>query len=461
MPRKPASAKSPPPQLEPADAYASYLHAAPTPFHAVQGVVAMLKDVGFATVTTADTLDPSPGARLCIVHPDGKSVIAVIVGRRSPVVTGYAVVGAHTDSPDLRLRLNPLTEQVGTVQWLTQFHGGLIRRSWLDRPLTLAGATFRVTRDRKGTPVFHKLTGLPVVERRLLHLDAPLAVIPDVAIHLDRDKNDKGAVNPATQLNAVIASSNEGGIPELMARLSAQAGVALDEVDGFDLHLVPWQPPVRTGLDRSLLTGPRHDDLAMVWCGAEALRQSVLQDPSPVRTRVAAFFDAEETGSTTASGAASAFLRDVLVRLARRHPDTAPAADVEQAFAHTMCLSGDMAHAHHPNFAELHDRQHAPRINQGVVVKANSNDRYATTGETVALFNGICDAAGVAVQDFVVRQDMACGTTIGPIVAASLAARVVDVGCPMWAMHSAAETLGVRDLADMVAAMRTFYLGAA
>ncbi|MBM4342205.1 MAG: M18 family aminopeptidase [Deltaproteobacteria bacterium] len=443
---------------EPADDYAAWLARSPTPFQAVATCVQQLRAAGFAERAYGGSLAAEPGERIYVAHPDGKSLIALVLGSRSPCDTGYALVGAHTDSPDLRLRLNPLGEAAGTVQLHTQFHGGLIRRSWLDRPLALAGAAYHVVRGKDGRPRFHELTGLPLVTRSLVHVDAPIAVIPDVAIHLDRDKNDKGAVNPQTMLNAVLATG-DGSIDEALAMLAARAGVDFAELDGFDLHLVPAVAPQRVGLDRSLVTGARHDDLAMVWCALQALCESVDRDPNPVRTRVAAFFDAEETGSLTSSGAASSFLRDVLVRVARRHPATPASADPEQAFAHTFCISADMAHAWHPNFQDLHDKKHAPRINQGPVIKANASDRYATTGETGAAFVGLCEAAGVHVQDFVIKQDLTCGTTIGPIAAAHLAAKVVDVGCPMWAMHSAAETCGAKDLEAMVRVMGVFFVG--
>ena len=445
-------------QIDAADRYIPWLHESCTPHHAVAATVAVLTAAGFAERDFADDLPTTPGERLFVRHPDGKSLIALVIGERSPVATGYAIVGAHTDSPDLRLRLNPLHSAAGTTQLTTQFHGGLIRRSWLDRPLGLAGTIYHVVRNKRGVPQFNPLTGQPLLTRQLLRVDEPIAIIPDLAIHLDREKNDKGAINPQTALNAVLAT---GADPNAMLKLlSDKAGASLDEADGFDLHLVPLQKPLRVGVDGSLVTGGRHDDLAMVWCGLDALVQSVAVDPAPLRTRVAAFFDAEETGSTTASGAASNFLRDVLLRVARRHPDT-HGKDAEAAFAQTVVLSADMAHAQHPNFADLHDKHHAPLINQGIVVKSNTADRYATTGETTALLAGLCEAAQVPLQAFVMRQDLACGTTIGPLVAASLAARVVDLGCPMWAMHSTAETLGAHDLAAMASVMRTFFVGKA
>jgi aspartyl aminopeptidase len=441
-----------------ADDYLGWLAKAVTPHHAVAVCADVLERAGFQPQLLAANFEPRPGDRRYVVHPDGKSLIALVIGERSPVDTGFALIGAHTDSPDLRLRLNPVASSAGALQLTTQLHGGLIRRSWLDRPLGLAGVAYEVVRDRHGAPTFHPVTGVPVLLRRLLRIDEPIAIIPDLAIHLDRDKNDKGGINPQNQLNAVLAGGDLEQ-PEVLRLLSTRAGLDLDRVDGFDLHLVPVQKPMRAGIDGSLIVGGRHDDLAMVYAGLSALLESVEDDPNPVRTRVAAFFDAEETGSLTSSGAASSFLRDVLVRTTRRHPATDSAADAEQAFAHTVCLSADMAHAQHPAHPELHDKQHAPLINRGVVLKANTNDRYATTGETGALFTALCEAAGAPIQDFVMRQDLACGSTIGPITSASLAARTVDIGCPMWAMHSSAETMGAQDLDSMVDVMRTFFAG--
>lgn len=441
---------------EPADAYIDYLAAAPTPFHAVQQAALRLQQAGFTERNLEGDLSFDGGEKVYVVHPDGKSIIGLVIGERSPVATGYAVWGAHTDSPDLRLRLNPVEAKANTVLLNTQVHGGIIRRAWLDRPLALAGALYQVNRDGKANARFSPLTGQPVITRSLVHIDQPLAIIPDLAIHLDREKNDKGAINAHDGLNAVLATGQ--GIEEAMRALSMQVGLPLEEVDGFDLHLVPWHRPQRVGIDGSLVTGPRHDDLAMVFAGLTGLVEASAAGPC-TRTMVGAFFDAEETGSTTASGAASAFLRDLLVRIARRHANTSADADPEAAFAQSIVISADMAHALHPNFEDKHDKQHAPLINEGVVIKVNTNDRYATTGETAAMVRAWCEVADVPVQAFVGRQDMGCGTTIGPITAAKLGARTVDIGAPMWGMHSTHETMGAHDMASVIRLARVFFSG--
>lgn len=439
-----------------ADEYIRFLGDAVTPFHAVVECENRLKSAGFVRLNPAEPLSVNHGEKAYVVHPDGKTIIAFVAGSRSPLSTGFAIWGAHTDSPDLRLRLNPLRGEAGTVQLTTQYHGGIIRRAWFDRPLSLAGSVYQVVRNPSGAPIFSPIDGQPVINRTLVRLDEPLAVIPELAIHLDRKKNDEGKVNPQTMLNAVFATGGDAN--QAMKALSLKIGVPLDEIDGFDLHLVPHQRPMRVGVDGSFILGPRHDDLAMVFAGLQGLIEAIEIDPSPRRTCVGAFFDAEETGSLTASGAQSSFLRDVLLRLARNHPETS-GGDPEQSLLRSFVVSGDMAHALHPNHLDKHDSQHAPLINQGLVIKANSNDRYATTGETAAFFRALCDAAGVPVQAFITRQDMACGSTIGPITAARLSARTVDIGAPMWGMHSTFETMGAQDMIWAVAAARALFVG--
>jgi aspartyl aminopeptidase len=439
-----------------ADRYLRFLSESPTPAHAVVAVCNRLRSAGFSERAADEDWPVEPGAQLLVVAPDGRSVVALRIGAEAPTRSGFLIWGAHTDSPDLRLRLNPVRREAGVAQLLTQVHGGIIRRAWLDRPLLLAGALFRVLRDGAGAPRFHPGSGQPLIQRQLVALDRPLAIIPDLAIHLDRDKNEQGAINPETALNAVFGCHD--AIEDAVAALSLQLGLPLDEVDGFDLHLTPWQPPTRVGLAGDLLAGPRHDDLAMVYAGTAGLLAAAAQPSGAGATAVACFFDAEETGSTTASGASSAFLRDLLLRVARAHPERGQAAPT-LALGRSLVLSGDMAHALHPNFQDKHDRAHAPLINQGLVVKVNTNDRYASTGATTAAFRALCEAAEVPLQAYVHRQDMACGTTIGPLTAARLGAPTVDFGAPMWSMHSTVETMGARDLEHAVRLAGCFFRG--
>jgi aspartyl aminopeptidase len=443
--------------IDHADDYIDFLNEAVTPFHAVAELKRRFTASGFSQVDPYADWNVQGGDRLMIESADRRSLIAIVVGEQCPAHGGYAIVGAHTDSPDLRLKPKPTSEAAGVVLLHTQFHGGVIYRSWLDRPLDLGGCVYNIVRDDQGKPKYSENSALPEVKATLVRARQPVAVIPDLAIHLDRDKNDGGKINPEVWLNAVLGT---GTRDELVPKLSELVGHDLLEADGFHLHLFPYAPALRVGVDRSIILGPRHDDLAMTYAGSQALIESLEASSSGRRTRVAVFFDAEECGSMTASGAHSGFLRDNLLRLTRSHAGyVAGEMDPEQAFAASFVVSADMVHAHHPNHLDKHEPRHAPKINDGMVIKTNANERYATTGETEAMFRAICERAEVPVQSFVIRQDMRCGSTIGPITSALLGARTVDVGIPMWGMHSTGEAVGAQDLGRAVAAFTEHFCG--
>lgn len=434
--------------MEPADDYIEFSKATPTPFHAVAEISRRLTEDGFTAIDGTDAWSFEGGERHFVVAPDGRTVVAFVVGDTCPAEAGFRILGAHVDAPDLRLKLSPVSEACSVTRLHTQLHGGVIMRSWLDRPLDLGGMIYHLKRDASGQIVDDPQTGLPGLEKHLVRANAPVALIPELAIHLNRKVNDEGKINPEEQLIAVMGS---GLRKPLVEKLSDLLGHDLHDASGFDLHLFPYHEPMRVGVDRSMVLGPRHDDLAMSWASCEALRQSVRKKPRSERTRVGYFVDAEEVGSMTSSGAKSSLLRHSLLRITRQHKGfETTGRDAEAAFQATLVVSADMAHAQHPNHPSKHAEGHAPQINKGITIKTNANERYASTGETAALFRGLCEKAGVAVQEFVMRQDMGCGSTIGPIVAAGLGARTVDVGLPMWGMHSTFETCGSQDLADAV-----------
>jgi aspartyl aminopeptidase len=440
-----------------ADEYVEFLNRAVTPFHAVSELTERFGEAGFSAIDPRADWSFEGGERLLIESVDGRSLIAIAVGDDCPAHAGYAIIGAHTDSPDLRLKMQPVSEGSGVTRLHTQLHGGLIFRSWLDRPLDLAGMVYNIRRDESGRPAYCENSTLPAIDRKMVRAHAPVAVIPDLAIHLDREKNDNGKMNPEKWLVAVLGT---GGREKLVPMLSDMVGHDLLAADGFHLHLFPHAQALRVGVDRSMVLGPRHDDLAMCFAGSQALIDSVSSRAHRRRTRVAIFFDAEEVGSRTSSGAHSGFLRDTLLRVVRSHAGfKRRQMDPEQAFTASFLISADMVHAEHPNHKEMHEARHSPKINEGLVIKMNANERYATTGETAAMFRAICERAGVPVQGFVMRQDMRCGSTIGPITSALLGARTVDVGIPMWGMHSTGETVGALDLGRAVLAFTEHFNG--
>lgn len=433
--------------------YIDFQASSPSPYHVVSSLRDRLEAEGFGPLATLGDWTLEDGGSYYVIHPEQKALIAFSLGQHSPARSGYSLYCAHTDSPVLRLKLSPFVHNRGIGQLLTQQHGGLILRSWLDRPLALAGAIYELSKKRD-KPSFDPQTGQVRLEQRLVASEKPLAVIPDLAIHLDRDKNSSGEINAETMMRAIFGCSADGA--KLEALFERHLGADLNQVAGFELCLAPHWRHELVGLDEDFIVGPRHDDLAMVFAGLEALIDC-RQQKKP-RTAVVCFVDAEETGSLAAGGAASLFVRDVLLKLASTiDPSSAPL----DCFSSSFVVSGDMAHAWHPAHPDKHAEAHCPSISGGLVLKENANDRYASSGLSSAVFRGLAEAAGITTQNFVVRQDMGCGSTIGPTLAAQLGAPTVDIGLPMWGMHSAAETMAVSGFSDVVRFTRTFFAGGA
>ncbi|MCK6575401.1 M18 family aminopeptidase [Myxococcota bacterium] len=418
----------------------SFIEASPTPFHCVAEAATRLKAAGFSPVTETGTFGHEPGAARYCVRGDG-SLIAWRGGAVAPAEGGFRLVGAHTDSPNLRLKPRPARAKEGYLLYDVDVYGGVLLATWTDRDLGLAG---RIVVDVEGR-----------LESRLIRLDAPRARVTNLAIHLNREVNDKGLVlNKHQHLAPLLGLWPEGasGTPRdvVIAALATAAGVRPEQVRGHDLCLYDTLPPALGGVDDAFLFAPRLDNQAMCHAALTAL----IDTPPGRATAVIALFDHEEVGSGTARGADGPFLGDVMLRLAGGDEPRC------RAVARSHLISADMAHAVHPHHAEQHDREHMPRLNAGPVIKTNDNQRYATDGTTAALFRSLCADLGVPCQEFVNRPDLACGTTIGPISASRLGVPTVDVGNPMLSMHSIREMAGSRDPALMTAVMTAFLGGA-
>lgn len=420
---------------EPITDLLDFIHASPTPFHAVASCVDRLEAAGFVALDEREPWEIAPGGRYRVVRNDS-SIIAFIAGTEPFAESGAAVVGAHTDSPNLRVKPHPELKSDGYVRVGVEVYGGVLLASWTDRDLGLAG---RVTCLEDGVPT-----------SRLVHVDRPIARIPQIAIHLDRTVNKDGLkLNAQTHLPPVVGL--DGG-EDFQSWLAGEAGVDSESMVSFDVMFHAVEPPAISGMGGEFVHAPRLDDLAMCHAGLESLLAA--RDPSP-RTRAVVFFDNEEIGSETAQGAAGSFFADVVERLAAATGGGRDAA--ARGRARTLVLSADMAHAVHPSRPDRHDAEHAPRINGGPVIKINVNARYATDSESSAVFEALCRDVEVPVQKFVMRSDLACGTTIGPIMASRLGARTVDVGNPMLSMHSAREMAGSCDHEMMIAVMTRFF----
>jgi len=412
---------------------AAFLDAASTPYHAVSELARRLTTAGFQAFREQDAWQIEAGTRGFVVRAGG-SIVAFELGRRPPAEAGFVLIGAHSDSPNLRLKPIPDLTNVGYRQLSVEVYGGVLLSTWLDRDLSIAG---RVVFADGGS--------------ELIDLKRAVCRVPNVAIHLNRDVNSAGLVlNAQTHLLPVLGLESEtGGFSEILREGLANTdsnGASVEDVLGFDLCLYDTQRAAFAGRNNEFLLSSRLDNLASCHAALHALLGA---SPDTDATRVIAVYDHEEVGSQSASGARSLFLSDLLERLARSF-EPADASALPRAISRSLLVSADMAHGVHPNYPDKHDKQHRPMLGAGPVIKVNVNQSYASDGPAVAAFSAACRAVDITPQHFSSRNDMPCGSTIGPISAARLGVRAVDVGNPMLSMHSCREMAAVKDVAPMI-----------
>lgn len=432
------------------DDYIQFQKTCDSPFHVVETLKERLLQAKFQELSLQETWKLECGKHYFVIQPSEKALIAFQVGTKAPSKAGFAIIGAHTDSPVLRLKLSPFGDIENYNVLFSETHGGLILRSYLDRPLVLAGKVYSYERDSNGKPK-NSDKGYPLITSKLVRTEKPIAVIPDLAIHLDRTKNTEGKINPETMMYALTGNKTDKDFVE-----SFQSFLGTGSFDGFELNFAPLWEHSRVGLQGEFLVGPRHDDLVMVYtaqCAMEFLSKNTVSS----KTSVAAFFDAEETGSQNSGGAASYFIRDVLKRIHHKHPESSPDSFLGESLSQSFLISADVSHGVHPGHPDKHDLKHRPLLNKGLVLKANSNDRYTSNGYGKALFKALCDASKQASQDFCVRGDLGCGSTIGPILSTQLGCESIDVGIALLGMHSSAETIGVHDIESTIRVFSQFY----
>ena len=415
----------------------SFIDRSPTPFHTVAAGVTLLRDRGFHRLRESDTWgELGPGGY--VVTRNDSSLIAFSLTRRPQAGMALRIAGAHTDSPGLKVKPNPIQVRNGCGQLGVEVYGGALLAPWFDRNLSLAG---RISWRVDDGPL----------QCSLIDCRRPLATIPSRAIHLDREANDKRSINKQTDLVPLWMLSEASLPPDfhdfLRRELSAcHPEAAAATILGFDLFLYDTQPLCRLGANGEFITGSRLDNL--VSCHALI---GALTEADPLRDCLVVLNDHEEVGSVSTTGAQGPFLRTVLERL---FPEP---VDRRQVLAGSLFVSADNAHAVHPNFPGKHDPDHLPLLNHGPVIKVNANQRYATDGLTGALFRQCCTVAQVPCQQFVMRNDLACGSTIGPLTAAEIGVPTVDVGVPQLAMHSIRETMGHLDGWYLLRALAAFF----
>jgi len=359
----------------------------------------------------------------------GSTVVAWVTGTESPATGGFRLIGAHTDSPNLRVKPNADLSRSGFQQVGVEVYGGVLHSTWMDRDLSLAGRVL--------------CRGASGVEARLVDLVRPVARVPNVAIHLNRGVNKDGLVlNEQRHLVPILGLGKEA---VLRAALARALEIEAEAILGYDLSLYDTEKAAIGGLEGEFVFSARLDNLASCHGAVTALAAVAAAGSPSKTTQLIALYDHEECGSRSAIGAAGTVLRDTVTRIAESHADRQPQA-LPRAMARSLLVSADMAHGIHPNYPDQHEAQHAPQVNRGLVIKSNANQSYATDGATAAELTLCCEEAGFAPQRFVVRSDLPCGSTIGPITAAELGVPTVDVGSPMLSMHSCREMCGTLDV---------------
>lgn len=422
-----------------ADSLITFLNASPTPFHAVTNIAKKLSELGALALDEKSTWQVKPW-QLAYVTRNQSSIIAFRLPKEiAPTKIAFHIIAAHTDSPCLKLKPHAPEPFANYLQWGVEVYGGALFNSWLDRDLGIAG---RIT--------FSNSQG---IQSQLVRFENKPVRIPQLAIHLDRGVNDSGLIlNPQRHLTPIFGLTQPAQ-KSFEASLEEAVGVPFRELTS-ELHLYDTSPACYGGYDDEFIYAGRLDNLAMSHAALEAFAN---ETPSSNVIQVIALFDHEEVGSTSAHGANSNFIEAAIDRCI--HTLGLTREEGMAALARSRLISADMAHAIHPNYPEKHEPNHYPLIGRGPVLKGNVNMRYASNSESSAHFKSLCKLAGVPWQDFITRTDLACGTTIGPHVAAALGIPTVDIGNPMLSMHSAREMCGSEDQGLMIRVMQEFLKG--
>lgn len=419
-----------------------FIHESPTNFHALLNLKKQLIDKGFVQLFSGESWHIERGGKY-FVTKNHSSLFAFIPGTGDIAENGFKLICAHSDSPTFRIK--PHAEMPVEGKYLklnTEVYGGPIMYTWFDRPLSMAGRVM-LKSDNPLKPA-----------TRFVNFKRPLLIIPHLAIHFNRAVNEQG--NPLSKqrdMLPVLGMINEHFEKDnfLLKRIAEEMQVLPEDILDFDLTLYDFEKGCLTGINEEFISCGKLDDLAMAHAGMKAL----LDSKESVKTRILAIFDNEEVGSGTKQGAGSPILRTIIERIVfglNGSPE-----DLYRALHHSFMISADMAHALHPNYPEKHDPTNHPVLNGGPVIKINANQKYVTDGDAAAVFATICRIAGVPCQTFVNHSDMAGGSTLGNILLSQMEIRGVDIGNPMWAMHSVRETGGTLDHHYVIKAFTTFY----
>eukprot|EP00601_Ochromonadales_sp_CCMP2298_P000568 CAMPEP_0173169664 /NCGR_PEP_ID=MMETSP1141-20130122/830_1 /TAXON_ID=483371 /ORGANISM="non described non described, Strain CCMP2298" /LENGTH=470 /DNA_ID=CAMNT_0014091517 /DNA_START=6 /DNA_END=1418 /DNA_ORIENTATION=- len=443
-----------------------FLDASPEPFHVIKTVVTRLSSQGFLPLDEGDLWKEGgllkAGGKYYFTR-NGSSLVAFVIGGRYQAGNGFKVLGAHTDSPNLRVKPKSKKSSSGMIQLNVETYGGGLWHTWFDRDLSLAGRVIL----RSGDKFSH----------RLVKIDRPILRIPNLCIHLQSAKEREAfSVNKQDHLAPILTAEVAANLshtegtegkkadvwrsaqqPELLTLVAGELGCSVEEIADFELSLYDTQGAAVSGMSGEFLCSSRLDNLASCFTALEALEYHAAECcAGDEDVSVVALFDHEEVGSQSAAGAGSTLIADAIDRIG--HALGGPDMEVNRAARQrSFILSVDQAHAIHPNYASKHDRTLAPVMNGGIVIKTNNNQRYTTNGVTGFFVRELGRRSGVPIQEFAVRNDCPCGSTIGPMLSTSTGIRAVDLGMPQLSMHSIREMMGVADLQHGVDLFKAYF----
>ncbi|XP_076927639.1 putative aspartyl aminopeptidase [Bidens hawaiensis] len=457
-----------------ADDLIDFLNSSPTAFHAVDEAKRRLKLAGYEQIFERGDWKLEAGNKYFFTR-NYSTIVAFAIGKKYVAGNGFHIVGAHTDSPCLKLKPVSKVSKGSYLEVGVQTYGSGMWHTWFDRDLTIAGRMIIKEGKGDGASYSHKL----------VRINEPIMRIPNLAIHLaDRSVNDGFKVNTQSHLapvlatsvkaslNKVVTDNGPDGKPDespntsgnqkhhslLLQLLAAEVGCKPDDICDFELQACDTQPSVIAGAMKEFVFSGRLDNLCMSFCSLKALidateSEKSLEDESGVR--MVALFDHEEVGSNSAQGARSPVMFDALSRITTFFSSNSQL--LEKAIQRSFLVSADMAHALHPNYMDKHEENHQPKLHSGLVIKHNANQRYATNAVTAFIFREIAAKHSLPIQDFVVRNDMPCGSTIGPVLASGIGIRTVDIGAPQLSMHSIREMCAVDDVRHSYEHLKAFY----
>ncbi|KAF6762716.1 aspartyl aminopeptidase [Ephemerocybe angulata] len=453
---------------EAATRFLKFVNASPTPFHAVHNAAIRLESVGFKKIREKDEWEKElvPGGKYYFTRNQA-ALVAFTLPQKWKQGAGLSIVATHVDSPNLKVRPVSKRTKQGYLQVGVETYGGGIWHSWLDRDLSIAGRV--VISQGNGS-----------FQSKLVKIDQPILRVPTLAIHLDRGVNDNLKFNQETefvpilgllegQLNAakyddkdkfperpkVASSVQENHHPQLLQLLAGELSVAPEEIHDFELSLYDTQPSVLGGINNEFVFSPRLDNLVSSFCAVEAIAESVQANYFPTlegNVNCIALFNHEEIGSVSTTGAESTLIPFLLSRLS-----PTPATH-SRSVSQSFLISADMGHAVHPNYTSKHEEKHRPVMNGGIAIKTNAKQRYASDAIGSFIVKQLVERKGGKVQEFEVRNDMPCGSTVGPMLS-KLGIRTVDVGNPMLSMHSIRETAGSHDIQHAIDLFHSFFEG--